>query len=176
MRNIIAVQSTPDFLLSNNLEENESYDKYSICQILERKINGEMIDFSFLVIHKNTRIEFIKYFNPFNEDFFIKPVQKLFESGGEMWFSRCKTENYGNVVFKFTHDVPVIEMYVEKLPSQIRKTSVLNIFDRENRLSDWWRKYMMFYAYDSHNCFDFEPESDLNAVSTGSSYVIESQF
>ena len=73
-------------------------------------------------------------------------------------------------------DSYLIEMYVEKIPTRIRKISVLNIFDRENTLSFWWKKYMMFYAYDSHNCFDFEPDSKLNAIKTGDSYTIQSQF
>ena len=176
MKKIAVAPTIRKNVFERDLDNNNYFQNNSIDKILADKIHSEIVDFGFMFIHKDIRVEVSEFFNPFDDDDFLIDVENLKENDGWLWMSRAKTKKYGNLIFRFDNDEPFIEVFCENCPTDLVKSSFHNSYEATGYRSTLWQKSMYFYTHDSHNCFDFEPAPHLNAVKSGDSYIIKSQF
>jgi len=165
MKKIVAAPSAQTNIFNLSLDDNEYFQNNTMNQILWDKIHGEGVDFGVFVVCRDIQMEVNPFINVFEGDEFIHDAEILVKEDGSQWYARCKTKNFGNIVFRFDYDFCAIEMYVERISHELLVSPVVNSY--ESKTSYWndvWSDVMQSLTYER---FNIDTGKKLSSIITG---------
>jgi hypothetical protein len=134
-REIVGIPTAID-LFDRDKSDIDFYRNNDMDTILEQILQKEkygFVDFSLFVVSQGFRLPVSPYYDLFDNDNLIEPVNILeFEQEYE-FVARCKTKDFGSVVFwhDFCDCMPAIETHVSKFPKEIARLPDAEVGDNE---------------------------------------------